>query len=299
MDNQRPLVSVIIPVYNDASRLRLCLRALHQQTYPSNLLEIIVVDNGSRDGSAGVCSEFPGTVLLEHLPQGSYGCRNRGIEIARGEILAFTDSDCVPDLDWVEVGVRRLSGSRNRGLVGGRVEVFARTRRPTNPVELHDLVLAFPQHHYIAQGFSGAGNLFTSRAVLNQVGWFVDSLKSCGDREWGQRVQSAGLELVYASDVVVRHPARTSLGQITAKARRIQRGMDDLMRLRGEKRPAFYCLLPFLYTWPSLGECRRNLRALDAERAHNLILLYAVVILFRCACSLECLRLQWGKREAT
>ena len=121
------LVSAVVPVYNDAKRIRHALEALLDQSYPSESLEIIVVNNRSTDETQKVVGEFErrngGKVTLVHESeiQTSYAARNRGIGAARGEILAFTDSDCVPTRDWVSAGVSALAGD-GASCGGGRIE---------------------------------------------------------------------------------------------------------------------------------------------------------------------------------
>ncbi len=94
----QPFVSVIIPVYNDAGRLRICLAALHKQTYDSDRYEIIVIDNGSDPSPVmdNLKVEFDNVVYDQELTPGSYAARNKGITIAKGDVIAFTDADCIP-----------------------------------------------------------------------------------------------------------------------------------------------------------------------------------------------------------
>lgn len=97
-------VSVIIPVLNDSERLKLCLEALEHQTYPKKLYEVIVVDNGSDQSIGSVVSKFTQATATAESHPGSYVARNKGILIAQGDIIAFTDADCIPALDWIEKG---------------------------------------------------------------------------------------------------------------------------------------------------------------------------------------------------
>ena len=94
-------VSVIIPVLNDAPRLRTCLDALESQTFDLPF-EVLVVNNGSSDDPASVLRAFPAARLLHEQQRSSYAARNTGVRQARGEVLAFTDSDCIPAEDWLE-----------------------------------------------------------------------------------------------------------------------------------------------------------------------------------------------------
>src|SRR5262245_32491625 len=91
-----PSVSVIIPVYNGAAFLRLCLEAVAATDLHS--YECIVVDDGSTDGSRTIAADFPMPVRIVDVSEGPRGpayARNRGAEIARGEILFFIDADVV------------------------------------------------------------------------------------------------------------------------------------------------------------------------------------------------------------
>src|SRR5262245_46024865 len=103
-----PFVSVIIPVYNNPDGLRRCLHALEAQTYPKSRYEIIVVDNGSDTPPADMVRAFDRVTLLEEAVPSSYAARNRGLAQARGEVIAFTDSDCIPAPDWLAHGVANL-----------------------------------------------------------------------------------------------------------------------------------------------------------------------------------------------
>src|SRR5688572_1543548 len=131
-------VSVIIPVYNDRARLQTCLDALHRQTYPAERYEVIVVDNGSREPLDDLMQTYPRARLEHEAQPGSYAARNRGIACARGEILVFTDADCVPAAQWLDCGVRALSASPNCGYVGGRVEPFLHDPDAPTATELYE-----------------------------------------------------------------------------------------------------------------------------------------------------------------
>lgn len=224
-------VSVIIPVYNDAGRLRKCLKALATQTYPSDLYEVIVVDNGSSDldGVKDMVATFRNVYLTYETTPGSYAARNRGLSLAKGEAVAFTDADCIPAEDWLEQGIVNLQSTPGCGQVVGRIEIFfADSGKPTM-VELYDKVTAFPQQQLLHKHHGGAtANVFTWRRVIDRVGNFNDHLKSHGDLEWGYRVYTHGYQQLYAASVLVRHPARMTLGELCIRTRRLAGGYYDL-----------------------------------------------------------------------
>ena len=230
MDISRPFVSVIVPVFNDAERLKTCLEALEAQTYPKSLYEVIVVDNASDEGQdiQGVVAQFSQAIAAYESKPGSYAARNRGIALAKGEVIAFTDADCIPCHQWIEAGVNCLQDP-NCGLVAGEIEIFFKDPSRPTPVELYESIAAFHQKQWLEQEHFGAtANLFTWKKVIDRVGKFDATLKSAGDREWGNRVATFGYEQSYTSDAYVAHPARSSLKQVYLKNMRIIGGLYDL-----------------------------------------------------------------------
>jgi succinoglycan biosynthesis protein ExoA len=116
-----PLVSVIVAARDSESTLPACLHALAAQDYPH--VEVIVVDDGSQDATAAV-AEAGGARVVRTPPVGASAARNLGIELARGEIVAFTDGDCVPDSGWVRALAEALGTSGATGVGGRQVNVF-------------------------------------------------------------------------------------------------------------------------------------------------------------------------------
>lgn len=235
---EAPFVSVIIPVYNDLERLKRCLAGVAAQTYPWDRFEVIVVDNGSREPLVDqLGGPFHVRVLREDR-SGSYAARNAGIRAANGDVLAFTDADCIPTPEWLERGVERLMDVPECGLVAGRLEVFVRHSASRTPTETYEVAVGFPQERYATRGRYGAtANMLTTRAVLRRVGPFDEDLFSGGDRAWGNAVFDAGYRVEYCAEAVVRHPARRSLGEMRRKMRRVAFGNHALARLERPIRP--------------------------------------------------------------
>lgn len=221
----RPLVSVIVPVFNDADGLRRCLEALDGQTLPKDRFEVLVVDNGSHPPLAPVVTPFRFARCLVEARQGSYVARNTGVQHATGEILAFTDADCQPAPDWLEELVEIFERDGHVGAIGGRIEVRVSGERRL--AELYELVLTpFPQEQFVArEGFAATANLAVRSSTFRAVGPFDDVLLSSGDREWGNRLIAAGYELRYAAECTVVHPARRTIRSLVDKRRRIEGGV--------------------------------------------------------------------------
>src|SRR6266480_6290411 len=101
----KPSVSVIVPVRNGESTIADCLDAILATDYPADRREILVVDNGSSDGTSALIQSRPVRYLREHR-RGVSNARNRGIAESNGEILAFVDADCLVEPQWLAELVR-------------------------------------------------------------------------------------------------------------------------------------------------------------------------------------------------
>ncbi len=116
-----PRVSVVIPTYNDREHLRACLESVLRQNPPSSSIEVIVVDDGSTDGTAAMVRErFPEVRLLTRTNEGAELARNAGVDAATGQLIAFIDSDCVATPHWLETLDRRLRNDPKL-VLGGRI----------------------------------------------------------------------------------------------------------------------------------------------------------------------------------
>lgn len=215
---EHPTISVVIPHFSDLAGLEICLSALAAQTYPSELVQIVIADNASPEGIERVKAVAGGraTVVLV-TDRGAGPARNGGVAASTGKVLAFIDSDCVAEPDWLAEGVRALSAY---DLVGGHVRVLVGDEQRMTPVEAFERVFAFDFKSYIEKkGFTGAGNLFCPRVLFEAVGGFRTGVSE--DLEWSRRAVAAGYRLGYASDAVVGHPARRSWSELTRKWRRL------------------------------------------------------------------------------
>ena len=219
-------VSIIIPVYNDSERLKICLKALENQTYPKDFYEVIVADNNSEEDIKSIVSQFNQAKITRESRQGSYAARNKGISETKGKIFGFTDSDCIPAADWIEKGVEKLQQTPNCGLVAGEVQLFFKNPEKPTIFEIYDSMNFLRQKYYIDNyKFGATANIFTFKHIFEEVGLFNSELKSGGDSEWGKRVFAAGYTQVYAENVVVAHPARYDWKEIRKKALRVTNGL--------------------------------------------------------------------------
>lgn len=284
-----PGVSVMIPVFDDPDRLMRCLAALDNQTYPRDCFEIVVIDNGRNGKLRERISGLPRVRYTRESRPGSYASRNLGISAAGYDIFVFTDADCIPADEWLEEGARALLSKPDNGIVGGRIEGrFGDPERP-NLFEFHQRFRAFDQKRNVEEiHFSATANLFTKRSVFEAVGPFRDDLMSVGDREWGQRVFKAGFRLIYSPDVLVQHPARSSMVEIVGQRVRITGG-----RFRRLPYNAFTWLRVIAKIRP-LKEIKRYWNHAEMGSARNRLCFVAVEMLLFATTIAESIRLQLG-----
>ena len=228
-----PAVSVVVPVRNAPRRIATCIEALLSQTYPRDRMEIVIVDNGSDDATPDVIDGYPVTRVTEGSARSPYTARNAGIALATGEIIAFTDANCVPLARWLENGVRAVL-EEGADLVGGRVR-FTFSARPAVGEIVDALTNVDVEASIANHGACMTGNLFVRRAVFAEIGAFPPSIRSGGDMRWTRRATDAGFRLVYAADAEVLYPARP-LGPLLSKQLRVGRGVPAVWASFGMSR---------------------------------------------------------------
>ena len=123
------MFSVVVPTYNRAALLLQVLRSLAAQRTEAPF-EIIVVDNGSTDGTRQVAAAFPGVRYVRETRPGSSAARNAGIAASRGEVIAFLDDDVVAEPDWLEALRCAYAALPDAWCIGGRVILRLPDSRP-------------------------------------------------------------------------------------------------------------------------------------------------------------------------
>ena len=215
------LVTIIIPVYNDWKRLSLCLNALSKQSFAKEDFEIIVVNNDPGDAVPSDYLLSDNCKIITEPKPGSYAARNAAIKISRGKIIGFTDSDCIPDKNWIRNAVKYLSDNNTCSRIAGKIEIFFKSAKPSK-TELYDKVFAFNQKGYVHEsGTCVTANLFTYLYVFKNIGYFNENLMSGGDFSWGTLAQKEGYKIDYVENVIVNHPARGNLKELIKKEKRV------------------------------------------------------------------------------
>ncbi|CAH1669207.1 Glycosyl transferase family 2 [Hyphomicrobiales bacterium] len=211
------MISVIIPHLNQHDALEACLLSLDGQTLEPGQFETIVIDNGSQILPGEVVARHPGVRLVQEQRPGPGPARNMGAAIARGEILAFIDADCRADPNWLRTIEKTLTASGPGIALGGDVQIWRSQGDKLNAIEAYESVFAYRFKLYIEKhGYAGTGNLAVSRRDFEAVGPF-DGIEVAEDMEWGRRARAAGLRFHYVPEMVVFHPARTTLQELYVK----------------------------------------------------------------------------------
>jgi glycosyltransferase involved in cell wall biosynthesis len=258
MSAPTPAVSVVVPVRNGGEQIETLLRALARQTLSRERFEVIVVDDRSTDDTPErVRRSGVARLVVAPVRGGSYAARNLGIGEARGEVLAFTDGDCIPAPDWLERGL--AAASNGADLVAGHIDMPL-SERPSASA-LVDYARHLNQERAVGEGFGATANLWMRRRFAEHVGRFNERLISGGDTEFGHRALARGAVLRYAPDVVVTHPARSRPRDLARKGYRLgfgaaqQRLHADSTVLRARKR-----------IWARPGAYKPSLRVYGTER---------------------------------
>jgi len=231
----RVRVSVIVPVYNNARGIKEAVECLSRQTFDKKQLEIIIIDNGSSDQTPQVMLELQDRYrglkyAREERSNDSYLARNKGIGMAAGGIIAFTDSDCMPAPNWVEEGVGAFD-RENIDYGGGDVLFTFEGNRP-NIFEYYNSAHSLQQERYVNKyGFCVTANCFVKKEILDRYGQFRIDMFSGADAEFGIRIKKSGINCVFIPNAIVWHQARSSFTQLFKRTKRVAQGQRKLRLL--------------------------------------------------------------------
>jgi len=223
-----PMVSVVIPVYNRPLEIQECLASLENLDYPADKVEVIVVDDASRDHTATVARRFDVRLIIQPYNRGQSAARNTGAGVARGEIIAFLDSDCIAGARWLRDLVPYFQDPRV-ALVGGFVDAYYREKR-MDRYEQACSALNMGSRPAMGRGencvfYVPTCNMLVRKDVYTQVSGLDDNLRVGEDVDLCWRLMAAGHHLLYIPRGAVSHKHRNRL--LPGLLRRFEYGTSE------------------------------------------------------------------------
>ncbi|MCF7861260.1 glycosyltransferase [Candidatus Woesearchaeota archaeon] len=227
---QKIVVSVIIPVYNEERNIGSLIESLIKSDYPKHKYEIIIIDNNSTDRTYSIAQKYNVKLIKQNKTQSSYASRNLGIKEAKGDILAFTDADCIVDKNWLKKSVDILQKNPIIDIIAGQVKFVTRSE---NFYSYYDKCVHLNQENYVRNGRCATANMITRKEAFIKNGLFRGDYVSGGDTEWSSRATKKCMILMYLKDIIVYHKARNSLKSLIKKRIRIGYGYGYKNRGKG------------------------------------------------------------------
>jgi GT2 family glycosyltransferase len=232
-DDPAPSVSVVVCSYNGAATLDECLASLVALDYPD--YEVILVDDGSTDDTPAIAARFPRVRYIRQDNLGLSVARNVGARAATGEIVAYTDSDCVADVHWLQYLVRAMHDQKVDAIGGPNITPASDKWRaqcvaasPGNPGHV-----MFDDRQ--AEHVPGC-NMAFRRSVLLDLGGFDPQFRQAGDDVdvcW--RLMDAGFAIGYAPAAVVWHHRRQTVRAYLRQQKGYGRA-EGMLRLKHPQR---------------------------------------------------------------
>lgn len=214
------MISVVVPVFNTARYLPHVVEALSAQDYPHERYELLFVDNGSSDDGLEVLGRFPEVRVLQEPERGSYAARNLGVREAKGDIVAFTDSDCFPVAGWLRSIEEGFADPQKHVLMGPRIPpVENNWVRLVSEYENKKAELVCASDDPLVY-FGYTNNMAVRRATLERCGPFVQRARGSDTIFVRRVVEALGCAAVdYLPGMAVRHAELESIGVYYDKVR--------------------------------------------------------------------------------
>jgi len=222
-------VSIIIPNYNSTAMLNKCLDALFNQDTTCNY-EIIVVDSSDKPEERALLDALPDTVKQVHLKNRTYPgiARNIGVEYARGDIIAFTDSDCIPAQNWVE-SICVAHQKYENSLIGGGIG----NGTPGNYVGTAEYMLEFgdfiPSSKQREVESIPTCNFSIRRDLFVKVGKFENVIKG-SDTLFSHQFREKGYKIYFIPSILLNHVNRCDAKRFFKNQRDLGRGGHAVRR---------------------------------------------------------------------
>nr|WP_298097806.1 glycosyltransferase family 2 protein [uncultured Shinella sp.] len=228
----QPQLTVIIPHLNEPEgNLRRCLLALDAQNAPHLRLQIIVVDNGSVELPTAACADIPDVLLEREATPGPGPARNRGVMLAKSDLLAFVDADCVVEPGWAQAMVHTMDSRPDVDVIGGDIAILMADPAQPTAIEAYESIYSYRARLYVERhGYAATGNMAVRASVFRHVGPF-GGIGTMEDTAWGQRATALGFKTAFLPGAKVLTPSCRSFGELARRwDRHVAHQFDDWRR---------------------------------------------------------------------
>ncbi|ODS41450.1 MAG: hypothetical protein A7315_06170 [Candidatus Altiarchaeales archaeon WOR_SM1_79] len=208
--NKFPKISVIVPAYNAEKTIIQCIESLIIQDYP--VYEIIFVDNNSTDKTPEIIKRYGKIKYIQEKKKGSYAARNTGVKFSNGEIIVFTDSDCILKKNWLEKLTAPIRSGKCIAAMGGTLSAGSE-RLDRIEQDAYDAHL-----NKIREGNNlktiDTRNFAITRAVFKDGNFFNEKIMFSGDAEYGMMLNKKGYEIYLAEGAELKHFHKSSFKKV-------------------------------------------------------------------------------------
>lgn len=248
-------VSVVVPTYNRPALIKKCLESLVQQDFNANDYEIIVVTDGPDKITSSTINTYVNNgnrlVYCYSLPvkKGPAAARNKGWRAAKGELILFTDDDCIPSSTWIS-GFWKAYEARQTNRIAFTGEIVVPHKKP--PTDHERNIIALEKADFVT------ANCAVSKAMLEHIGGFDEAFEMAWreDSDLEFKLLNAGINIPHIEQAVVKHPIRKASWGVSLKEQRksmfnalLFKKYPQLYRKRINKRPVllYYGMILLLF----------------------------------------------------
>ncbi len=247
MCKSTPDISIIIPAYNCEKTIQKCLESLIVQNYPS--YEIIIVDDGSTDSTANICAGYETVKLIQTTNGGPSRARNIGVKAAKGDIVAFTDSDCIIHHDWIKELQKGFSSDDVVSVGGNQISPTDETpfgKCVQDTFSMLGFATSYMKTHttLTVTSHNPSCNSSYRKSVFEKIGGFDQSLWPGEDVDLDHRLNRLGFTLIRNTKAIVQHYRPQTLSELSKMMKRYGGSAYHLLKRFGFFRPLHY--MPFL-----------------------------------------------------
>jgi glycosyltransferase involved in cell wall biosynthesis len=252
MGEEQPFFSIIVPTFNRPGQLTTCLQALTRLDYPRDRFEVIVVDDGSESPAEAVISSLCNRLDITLITQAHSGpaiARNKGATHAKGQLLAFTDDDCIPTPNWLKALAVRFGETPDHVIGGRTLNVLLDNLYSTASHFLIEYLYSYYNAKSDQARFFTSNNLALTADRFHRIGGFNTFFPHAAaeDREFCDRWLRHGFRMAFAPEAMIYHAHRLTLYSLCRQQFNYGRGAFRFHQLRARRRLNHFRLEPLSF----------------------------------------------------